>query len=192
MPMFKQKMKEFVRKILVFIKRKPDIFALLIFVIAFIWYSFHLTDVSNTTAYVNKSWMGLTEFVTMLGSILSLVCFINAFPARKKTNVFMLVLMYALNIIVIFCNVVYSWRIDCALNGCEWMGEKATFTLDKILQKAPYVLDVVSMLTVHDIILGLGILATITLPLYKPLIKRIKTSVDVEDNGELENIELSE
>ena len=84
---------EFFRKFLVSLKRKPHMIPLVIMVLGFVYYSFNLTQISNTTALINGPHMGLTEFATMLFSTLSLVCFLNSFPHRKKTNIPMLVLM---------------------------------------------------------------------------------------------------
>ena len=80
--------REFFRKFLVSLKRKPHMIPLVMLALAFIYYSFNLTQIANTTALINGPHMGLAEFGTMLFSTLSLVCFLNAFPHRKKVNVF--------------------------------------------------------------------------------------------------------
>ena len=74
--------REFWRKRLVSLKRKPSNIALFVMGIAFIYYTFNLTQISNTTALINGPHMGLTEFITILLSTLSLVCFLNSFPHR--------------------------------------------------------------------------------------------------------------
>ena len=78
---------EFLRKKLVSLKRKPQMIALLVLAAAFVYYSLNLTMISNTTAKIQGAGMGLAGFATMLFSMLSLVCFLNAFPHRKKTNI---------------------------------------------------------------------------------------------------------
>lgn len=108
--------KEFFRKSLVNLKRKPQTVAMLVLVVAFVYYSFNLTHVSDTTAYIQATGMGLSGFVMMLFSVLGLVCFLNAFPHRKKANVPMLVLMFAMLGATLFCNYYYGTRIDAA---CE-------------------------------------------------------------------------
>ena len=87
---------EFLRKWLVALKRKPQMIAMIVLAAAFVYYSLNLTQISNTTAKIYGSGMGLAEFATMLLSMLSLLCFLNAFPHRKKTNIPMLVLMFML------------------------------------------------------------------------------------------------
>lgn len=104
--------REFIRKRLVGLKRKPQIIALLTLLAAFVYYSFNLTHISNTTASINYPGMGLSAFVIMLFSILSMVCFLNAFPRRKKANIPMLVLMFAMIVGVAGCSFYYESQID--------------------------------------------------------------------------------
>ena len=85
---------EFFRKRLVSLKRKPQLIAMIVLGFAFIYYSFNLSQIANTTALINGPHMGLAGFATMLFSVLSLVCFMNAFPHRKKTNIPMLALTF--------------------------------------------------------------------------------------------------
>ena len=108
-------MKEFFRKRLVSLKRKPHMIPLAVLGIAFVYYSLNLTQVSNTTALINGQHMGLTEFATMLFSVLSLVCFMNAFPHRKKVNIPMLALMFLMVGGMIFCDIYYGGRITVAV-----------------------------------------------------------------------------
>ena len=79
-------MPEFLRKLFVSLKRRPSVIALIVLVIAFLQYSLNLTHISDTTAKIQGAGMGLCGFATMLFSMLSLVCFLNAFPRRKKTR----------------------------------------------------------------------------------------------------------
>ncbi|MBR0313146.1 MAG: hypothetical protein IJQ98_12225, partial [Oscillospiraceae bacterium] len=99
------KMPEFLRKLFVSLKRSPSVIALIVLVIAFLQYSLNLTHISDTTAKIQGSGMGLCGFATMLFSMLSLVCFLNAFPRRKKPVVPMLVLMFCMFAIIIFCDI---------------------------------------------------------------------------------------
>ena len=107
--------REFLRKRLVALKRKPQTIALVMLAIAFLYYSLNLTQISNTTARVQGPGMGLSGFATMLFSMLSLVCFLNAFPHRKKVNVPMLVLMLLMTGIVLYCDYYYGMRITAAM-----------------------------------------------------------------------------
>ena len=107
--------REFWRKRLVALKRKPSNIALFVMGIAFIYYTFNLTQISNTTALINGPHMGLTGFITILLSTLSLVCFLNSFPHRKKVNIPMLVLMLLMVAAVIYCDYYYGNCITAAI-----------------------------------------------------------------------------
>ena len=97
-------LKEFFRKSIVSLKRKPQMIPMLVLGIAFLFYSLNLTHISDTTAKIQLEGMGLSGFCTMLFSLLSFVCFLNAYPHRKKTNIPMLVLMFLMLGILIFCD----------------------------------------------------------------------------------------
>ena len=174
---------EFVRKWLVSLKRKPQMIALAVLAAAFVYYSLNLTQVSNTTAKIYGSGMGLAEFATMLLSILSLVCFLNAFPHRKKTNIPMLVLMFIMVGIVISCDFFYGSRITEAVTRAD----------NPISADGPniYITRAANMLKVHTVLLIVGAALTALLPLYRPLIKRINTNVAVEENEHMGTIDIS-
>ena len=174
--------KEFFRKRLVSLKRKPHMIALVVFGFAFVYYSFNLTQVSNTTALINGPHMGLTEFATMLFSTLSLVCFLNAFPHRKKTNVPMLVLMFIMVAVIFYCDLFYSGRITEAVTRAD---NPISATGANI-----YITNAQNMLKVHEILLIIAAALTALLPVYKPMIKRINTSVDVESNENMGEIDI--
>ena len=174
---------EFFRKRLVTLKRKPQLIALVVLVLAFVYYSFNLSTVANTTALINGPHMGLAGFGVMLGSALSLVCFLNAFPHRKKVNVPMLCLMLAMVGIIIFCSVYYQGRITEALtrevNPIVVSDDKA------------YIAQAQTMLTVHRIILIIGVALVALLPVYSKALKKINTNVDVADNAGMGAIDIS-
>ena len=174
---------EFIRKRLVALKRKPQTIALLAFGLAFLYYSLNLTKISDTTAYINLPGMGLSGFATMLFSILMLVCFMNAFPHRKKVNVPMLCLMFIMVGIIVFCGVYYQGRITEALTREV---NPITVSADK-----GYINSAMRMLTVHRIILILGVALVALLPVYSKALRKINTNVDVADNGSMGAIDIS-
>ena len=174
---------EFLRKRLVALKRKPQTIALVAFALAFLYYSLNLTRISDTTAYINLPGMGLAGFATMLFSILMMVCFMNAFPHRKKVNVPMLCLMFVMVGIIIFCGVFYQGRITEALTREV---NPITVSADK-----GYINAAMRMLTVHRIILIIGVALVALLPVYSKALKKINTNVDVADNGRMGAIDIS-
>lgn len=173
-------MPEFLRKIVVALKRRPQIIPLLVYGLAFLVYSLNLTHISHTTARIQGTGMGLYGFITMLFSILSFVCFSNAFPRRKKPNVPMLALMYAMLGAVIFCDVRYRGLIYAALNRAE-----------NPIASEVYIEKAYAMLGTHVVTLLIGTALIILMPVYSKWLRSIKTSVIVEDNGALGEIDIS-
>lgn len=175
-------MKEFLRKKMVGLKRKPQTIALVVFVIAFLYYALNLTKISNTTAKIQGPGMGLAGFATMLFSILSLVCFLNAFPHRKKTNIPMLVLMFLMVGALIFCDYYYAGKITAAItrevNPVDPTGVNSYITAAQ------------NMLGVHRIILIAGAVLTALLPVYAPLLKKVNTSINVDGNEKMTTLDL--
>ena len=175
-------MKEFFRKKMVGLKRKPQTIALTVLAAAFIYYSLNLTQISNTTAKVQGQGMGLAGFVTMLFSILSLVCFINAFPHRKKVNIPMLVLMFLMVGVIIYCDIYYNGRITNAIT-------RADNPIDPTGANS-YISIAAKMLKIHTIILIISAALTALLPVYAPLLRKINTSIEVAANEDMGTIDL--
>lgn len=175
-------MKEFFRKKMVGLKRKPQTIALVVLVVAFLYYSLNLTQISNTTAKVQGPGMGLSGFVTMLFSILSLVCFMNAFPHRKKVNIPMLVLMFIMIGVIIYCDIYYGGRITNAIT-------RADNPIDPTGANS-YITNAQNMLKVHMIILIIGAGLTALLPVYAPLLKKVNTSIEVAGNEDMAALDL--
>lgn len=175
---------EFWRKRMVALKRKPQIPAMLVLVVGFLWYSLNLTYISNTTARVQGPGMGLAGFGTMLFSILSLVCFLNTYPHRKPTNQIMLCLTLGMLALLVFCDAYYLNRINIAVTRAE-NAIDLTVAANSFIKRAKQVLQV------HQIILIIGAALQVLLPVYRPLIKKINTSIEVEGNGEMAAIDLN-
>lgn len=171
------------RKFLVSLKRKPHMIPLAVLVISFLVYSLRLTVISNTTAKLQGANMGLCGFITMLFSILGIVCFGNSFPHRKPVNKPMLILMFVLFGIVIWADISYMGRINNAL----------TREVDPITVTAAtsYITDAQKLLKANVILIGAGLLLTLLLPVYSGWIRKINTSVNVEENGQMEQIDIS-
>ncbi len=176
-------LKEAWRKFLVAIKRRPQMIPLTVLVVAFLVYSLNLMHISDTTAKIQGSGMGLSGFCTMLFSMLSMVCFMNAFPYRKKVNKPMLILMFVMLGVVIFSDVYYLGRIDAALTRAA---NPITITASTL-----YIAYAQWYIRMHIIILAVAIVLIVLLPVYSKLIRKIKTSVEVTDNGAMGEIELS-
>ena len=102
---------ELKRKAIVTLKRNPHFLPLSTLLIGFLIYSLNLTDISNTTAKLQGQGMGLCSFVTMLFSMLSFLCMLNAFPKRQKPNILMILIMFVLFGCMIYADYSYIGRI---------------------------------------------------------------------------------
>lgn len=174
---------EALRKFVVSLKRKPQNIAMVALLISFLIYSMNLTSISNTTAKIQGAGMGFCGFCTMLFSMLAFVCFINAFPVRKKVNVPMMVLMFAMFAICIVTDGYYMRAITNALTRAESPISVADF---------PYIAKAQTTLVAHIISIVVTTALVILMPVYKKWLRSIKTSVEVEDNGKLDAIDLAD
>ena len=173
-------LKEPHRRFFVALKRKPQNIPLVILAIAFVVYSFNLSDIAYTTSRINGPGMGLVGFATMLCSTMILVCCLNAFPYRKKVKVPMLVLLLVLICVVMYCDCFYYGAITDAL----------TRETNRFAAEAKF-LAARDVVCTHFFILCLGVLAVALLPVYTPLIRRIRTSIDVEGNEDMAAIDIA-
>lgn len=127
--------------------------------------------------------MGQCEFVAMLFSILAFVCFLRAFPRREKPKVAMIVLIFVMLAALIFVDIVYYSRIIEAVtresNRIEITAERA------------YIAIAQNVVVMHIIFVAISAVLLATLPLYSKVLRKINTSIEVEDNGEMEAIDIS-
>lgn len=176
--------KEKIRKLLVALKKNPQVIPLIALTVSFVIFSFNLTDISNTTAKIYGKNMGLCAFISMLLSILSYVCMFSAFPKRKKPNIAMVILLLVMYSIVIVADLSYSNSITIALTRPEnpIVVTKSTF----------YILNAQYIMTVHIVTTIITMVTVVLEPVIAKLLKKIKTSIDVEDNGELGVIDIGD
>ncbi len=176
-------MKEIWRKFLVSLKRRPQMIPLAVFVVAFLFYSLNMMYISDTTARIQGPGMGLAGFATMLFSMLGFMCFLNAFPYRKKANMPMVILMFAMMGIVIFSDGYYMMAIYSAITRPD--------NPIVVTDQTSYIASAYGYLNIHIIILAVAIVLTLLLPVYSKWLRKIKTSIDVGDNGNMEAIDIS-
>ena len=173
--------KESIRKSVVSLKRSPQRIPLIMLFVAFLYYSLNLTDVSDTTAKIQLQGMGLCQFCIMLFSLLSLVCMLNAFPRRKKANVPMVILMYVMFAVIIYCDTHYNNAILTAVNRSQ-----------NPIPISDYIVGAQNMLVTHRILMIVTAALVALLPVYSKLLKKINTSVEIADNGDMGQIELND
>lgn len=176
--------KEMLRKFIVMLKRNPSLIPLAMMLVSFLLFSLNLTDMSDSTAKIQGKGMGLSQFCIMLFSLLSMVCMLNAFPRRKKPNIPMIVLMFAMFGIIIYCDIHYCNAIIAALYRAE-----SPIIIDN---GTLYIAYAYNMLNTHMVLVGVSAGLVALLPLYSKLLRKIKTSVEVESNDDMAAIEISE
>lgn len=179
--------KEFVRKFLVSIKRKPQNIAMFVLLVGFVYFSLNLTSISDTTALINTSNMGQCEFCIMLFSILSFVVFMRSFPKRQKVKVSMLALTFLFLGIVVFTDIVYLIRINEALTRTD----PPPIVIDYSAGKNLFIANAWTTLIVYLIFIGVVVLLLATLPVYSKLLRKINTSIDVEGNTNMTAVDIA-
>ena len=175
--------KEFFRRKIVSLKRKPQMIPMIVLAIGFLYYSLNLTHVSDTTAKIQLTGMGLSGFCTMLFSMLSFVCFLNSYPHRKKTNIPMLVLMFLMLAILIVCDTFYMGQITKAITRADH-----PIVVDA---NTAYITKAYDMLGVHRIIIAVGAVLTLLVPVLRKLLKKIDTSLPMEESVQMDDILLT-
>lgn len=176
-------MKEFIRKTMVSIKRSPQTIALVALMFAFIYYSFNLTTISDTTAKIQGKNMGLCGFVTMLFSILVFVCFLNAFPKRSKPRVAMLVLVYAMLALIFTADWFYRLRITEAIAREDFAA---------VIENNAFIMEAYHVVLVHSVLVCVVAVLIALLPVYSKLLRKIKTSVNLEYSTNMEAIDIED
>ena len=163
--------KEWFRKQIVNLKRRPSNIALLFFVITSLIYMIAFSIIAQmlyegrTNSYIE--WSGLCSFVTFLFSILILVLYLQAFPKRKKPNVPMLVL------VGVFIAVMFLADIVCYIELQDVFANATTALTDVYYESG-------TVFIVHMIFLAVSTVLLACTPLFKMLLMKINTRKEVE------------
>ena len=177
-------MKEFLRKTMVSLKRSPQNIAMVAMLGTFIFYSLNLTKISDTTAKIQGSNMGLCGFVTMLFSVLVFVTFLNSYPKRKKPNYPMIVITVLMYAAIIFADYTYRAAIARAYASQSDFAD--------VVARNPYITKADNVCLVHMILSCVVVLLVLTRPLYGKLLRKVNTNIDLEYSGNMDAIEVSE
>lgn len=175
---FKAGLKEWFRKRVVALKVKPQTIPLIIMVITTVYFMLVLftiskaVDLSSEDSHTKA--VGICTFITTLLSLLYLVSFLNAFPKRKKPNIFFIVLVFVMIAGQFACDLVYYLQMDACIKAIQKVGSE----MDLACRAAqPYVIG-------HIVLLGLSAIVFALLPVYSKLIRKIDTSVKLESATE--------
>lgn len=178
-----KKRNEWVRKRLVTLKRRPHYIPLIMLIITTLVFNIRLTSFSNTTALINEPGMGFCLFVIVLCSYLSIISFLTAFPYRKKPKIVSIVLVCVMLLISITGEFIFLYFIRYGTvlkdNPIAITGQRAYVNVAKNIG------------VVHIILLVVSLLLILTLPIYRKLLKKIDTSIQIEETN-IDNIEFSE
>ncbi len=172
--------KEWFRKKIVALKRRPQNIALLFLAVSTVYFMLSLFKISQAIYEVYtqegvETSIGICIFVTTLLSLLVLVSFLNSFPKRKKPNIFFIVLVFLMIGAMIACNIVFYVQMSDILALPALQG--ATDTINKVTTGQTYVI-------VHVALLGVSAVVFALLPAYRLLINKINTQVELESATE--------
>ena len=172
--------KEWFRKKIVALKRRPQNIALLFLAVSTVYFMLALYKISIAVNEVYtqegiETTIGICIFVTTLLSLLVLVSFLNSFPKRKKPNVFFIVLVFLMIGAMIGCDIAFYVQMSDILALPALQG--ATETIELVTGGQTYVI-------VHVVLLGISAIVFALLPAYKILINKINTKVDLESATE--------
>ena len=163
---FGAKIKEYFRKRVVGLKRKPEILPLLAIIIACMVYTFKLSNYSNASIYATDFWVAILVFTTTLFSILAIFTYMSV-HTRKGTNYIMLVLCVVLLAFLVFSDVMSYNSISARILAGEQAGQEDRPALRQALKD----------LRAHIITLGISIFLVVLKPVYAKLLNMIDTSV---------------
>ncbi len=183
--------KEFIRKFFVSLKRSPHYIPLVALAVAFLVYSLNLTSISNTTSVILADNMGQCEFVAMLFSILAFVVFLRAFPKRQKAKKVMLILLFIFLVLLVLVDLVYLTRINAALTRTENPIEIIQPNDQNPTGKNVFIGVAKNVVTVHIVFVIICAVLVATLPIYSKFIRKINTSIEVEGNTDMGEIDIS-
>jgi cytochrome bd-type quinol oxidase subunit 2 len=177
------KRNEWVRKRLVMLKRRPHYIPLLMMIISSLVFNIRLTPFSNTTALINEPWMGFCLFVIVLCSYLSIISFMTAFPQRKKPRIVSIVLVCLMLLISIAGQFIFLYFIRY---GTELKPNPIAITPARSYVNVARLVSII-----HIVLLIMSLLLIFTLPIYRKLLKKIDTSIQLEETN-IDNIDFSE
>lgn len=176
--------KEWFRKKIVGLKRSPQNVALLFLAVTTVYFMLALYRISMAIDKVAgqkgiETTIGICIFVTTLLSLLVLVSFLNAFPKRKKPNIFFIVLVFLMIGAMVACDIVYYVQMNDIMSLPDYQSTKKE------------VVEIISLITtgqtyiiVHVVLLGISAVVFALLPLYSKLINKINTKVELESATE--------
>lgn len=176
--------KEWWRKTLVSLKRKPQNIPFIFYMLACIIYLIMLTSFSKCVMENygdDQKWSALCVFGCTLFSLLVIVAYMRVYPKYKKPSIAMMVVTYVFTAMLIFFDIVFFNEIT---------GLRASTNISKLLYPSADT-TALAISIVHIVLLAIGAILLATLPLWKKLLLKINTRKEVESAaGSMETIDL--
>lgn len=183
--------KEYCRKSVVKLKRRPMNIAFFVLIISTVANLVSLGNYSQlgTNVRYNQQMQGLCVFINQLFSILVLLLFMNSFPKRsKKPKLVMLILCFAFMAVLMGLDIYLyvKWQANYTVDLDRGAGAAYYEELNGYYNGA------MSGVLAHLILVGIAAILTATYPLYGKLINKINTRKDIGESQLSEEIDTSE
>lgn len=162
-----------ITKMIVNLKRKPQVIPMILLCISCAVYTFNLTAHSNAAIYVSNQIIALYVFILTLCSMLTIFSYMSAYKKGKVFWPMMIValLMLAIQIgLDIACHQIYFYEVFYRENPVPLTDDVAKAINGTVM---------------HLVMLGISTLAVVLLPFYHKLILRIPTQVTDEEGDNL-------
>ena len=214
------KIKEWGRKKIVALKRRPQNIPFVALIITSFTYLIALNILSQGPVkdLPGAPWLGFCVFANTLFSILILALYLNIFPKypkvnkktgkKTKTNYVMLVLVFVFIAILITCDIIYyiislsHIAVSVSLFFCTIEQAEAfsaywseSFASNPVLNITYYRENLVAAMEfsiTHLVMVCVSAVLLATLPLYKKLIMKINTSKELESTQLSEAIDVED
>ena len=168
-------MKDFFRKHLVNLKRRPQTIPLILLVVSCVIYTFHLTVHSNAAMYVSSQIIALYVFIITLASMLVIFSFMNAYARGTKHFKLMMGVVFLLLAVQIILDIVY---LNIMFHETMVRDNPVPITQD--------IADSMNWTMIHLAVLALALLSIVLLPVYRRLLQKIDTSIEDEEFDDLQ------
>ncbi len=171
-PGFGAKLKEWNRKNIVNLKRKPQRISFYCYVICAVFYLIALFTFSKGASAVaaKVKVSGILIFVSTLLSILVLVSFLNAFPNRKKPVIAMIVLVFVMSAAIVACDLALFIQVLQATQSV-----KRPYTETAVYTSLP-------LYVVHLVLLVISMVLFALTPVIHKMLLKINTQIEIESN----------
>lgn len=180
--------KEWLRKFVVKLKRRPMNIAFFVLIVSSLIYLFMLGSISQAGLEYPKTGVPVALFINTLFSILVLLLFMYSFPKRaKKPKIVMLVFTFVFMAVMIGMDILlYVQWTNAWTEALKILNESQKAVREK------YIYGAINGVLVHAIFVAIAALLTATYPLYGKLIGKINTRKVLEENVIKEAIDTSE